>query len=605
MERKSDLETMYYYTPSLIGRQIEAAYLQQIITGYKNNPFIEALPPIFEEEEVATQIARFPDHNEEQRKLGKQTRLHLIQQISDYVQPLPSHLVVEQRLSRMMRHGYKSRNPLSRESVKQFHIGFKSILESGVNDEGVNLAGIRSTASGFAILGVSGQGKTTAIESSLLLYPQVIEHSTYQGQPFIRKQLVWLKLNCPHDGSLKGLCINFLQAVDSVLETNYFRKFASKGSSVDMLLPVMAHVATLHGLGVLVIDEIQNLSFMKSGGAERMLNYFTQLINTIGVPVILIGTFKAMKLLSGSFSQARRSTGQGDMIMDRLTEGEEWEFFIQELWKYQWTCTATKCTKALKKEMYELSQGIVDIAVKLYMLAQWEVIMYGEDKERITGGVLKEVARRHMQLVQPLLKVLKRNDPAAKILVDDLYPKWDVLDQYLRTAEEKVNVQGEIRSRLMRDEKIEVDQERFLELVKTAIDFGVPAENAEQLAKRVLLRNETESDLVHLRRLILHEIELSDASEDIQNPIVSESKTRLNDQQKPRKNTTSKAVASILEVDDLRRAVTSSKVKSEEIYDNLVGLGTVPSDEDISKLTVKDISSRRRREVQSKNHEKE
>jgi len=586
MDRKTDLETMYHYTPSLIGRQVEAEYLPQVITGYKNNPFIEALPPIFEEEEVALKIARFPDHNEGQRKLGKQTRLHLIQQISDYVQPLPSHLVVEQRLSRMMRHGYKSRNPLSRESVKQFHIGFRSILESGVNDEGVNLAGIRSTASGFAILGVSGQGKTTAMESSLLLYPQVIHHSTYQGQPFIRKQLVWLKLNCPYDGSLKGLCINFLQAVDSVLETNYFRKFASKGSSVDMLLPVMAHIATLHGLGALVIDEIQNLSFMKSGGAERMLNYFTQLINTIGVPVILIGTFKAMKLLSGSFSQARRSTGQGDMIMDRLTEGEEWDFFIQGLWRYQWTCTATKLTNALKKEMYELSQGIVDIAVKLYMLAQWEVIMYGEDKERITVGVLKEVAHRHMQLVQPLLKVLKRNDPAVKLLVDDLYPQWDVLDQFLRYAEEKVNVQGEMRSRLMRDEKIEVDQERYLELVKTAIDFGVPAENAEQLAKRVLLRNETECDLVRLRKELLHEIELSAAAEDIHKPISSESKTEQKDKKQPIKKTTRKTTSSILEVDDLRKAVTSSKAKSDEIYDSLVELGTVPSAEDLSKLII-------------------
>jgi hypothetical protein len=408
----------------------------------------------------------------------------------------------------------------------------------------------------------------------------------YKGQLFIRKQLVWLKLNCPHDGSLKGLCFNFLQAVDSVLETNYFQKFASKGSSVDILLPVMAHIATLHGLGALVIDEIQNLSFMKSGGAERMLNYFTQLINTIGVPVILIGTFKAMKLLSGSFSQARRSTGQGDMIMDRLTEGEEWDYFIERLWKYQWTNTSTKLTDALKRQMYELSQGIVDIAVKLYMLSQWEVIMYGEDKERITVGVIKEVANRHMQLVQPLLKVLKRNEPAAKLFVDDLYPQWDILDQFLKNAVEKVNVQGEIRSKVTRDENIEVDQDKYLELVKTAVDFGAPIENAEKIARRILLRNETEKDLVRLRKEVLEEVELSAAVVDINNPNSSVSKTDEKIKKQQNKKTTRKTTSVTLDVDDLRNAVKSGKVKSEEIYGNLVELGSVPSEEDISKLII-------------------
>lgn len=326
-KRNTKSFTTYQYSPSLIGRQEEAKYSEQYISGYKGNPFIEALPPIFEEEDVALHIRKYPDYDVNQRKLGKETRLHLIQQISDYVEPLPSHFLAAQRLSRQMRHAYKARNPFLPEYIRQFNIGFKEILDSGIDQTGKNIAGIRSTAAAFSILGVSGQGKTTTIESSLLMYPQVIHHSTYNGKPFIRKQIVWLKLNCPFDGSLKGLCFNFLQSVDSILGTNYFRKFASRGASVDMLIPIMAHLASLHGLGVLVIDEIQNLSFMKSGGAAKMLNYFTQLINTIGVPVVLVGTFKAMKLLSSSFSQARRSTGQGDMIMDRLEEGEEWDFF--------------------------------------------------------------------------------------------------------------------------------------------------------------------------------------------------------------------------------------------------------------------------------------
>lgn len=583
MVKKTLQETMYQYSPSLVGRQIEAEYMTQDIAGYKDNPFIEALPPIFEDKQVISSIAKYPEYNEEQRNLRKQIRLHLVQQISDYVEPLPAHLLVEQRLSRLIRHGYKARNPFSPESLRQFHIGFKDILDAGVDANGTNLAGIRSTAAGFAILGVSGQGKTTAIESSLLLYPQVIYHGTYKDQPFIRKQLVWLKLNCPFDGSLKGLCFNFLQAMDSHLETNYFRKFATTRSSVDILIPIMAHLATLHGLGVLVIDEIQNLSFMKSGGAERMLNYFTQLINTIGVPVILIGTFKAMRLLSGSFSQARRSTGQGDLIMDRLTEGEEWGYFLEGLWKYQWTAKYSPLTESIKKAMYELSQGIVDIAVKLYMLAQWEAMEADESKdEKITVALLKSVAKQHMQLVQPLLKILRRNDPELLSLVDDLYPEWNVLDQYLKKSIEKVNMHGEIRTKIIRDDKVDQDQQKYLELVKTAIDFGASSTVSEEIAQRILQTNESEADLVDLRKQIVEMVTFSVTAEDIMVTQIT-----VNDKQEPKPKAKKKRKDSVvLEEDDLRNAVNKTDKGSDAIYDKLVEMGSIPSNEDITRLII-------------------
>jgi hypothetical protein len=566
---------MYHYSPSLIGRQEDASYSTQEIPEYEDNPYIGALPPIFEDKQVIARIAKYPKYHEEQRNLGKQTRLHLVQQIADYVEPLPSHLLVEQRLSRLIRHGYKARNPFSPELNRIYNIGWKEVLEAGTDKNGVNLAGIRSTASGFAILGVSGQGKTTAIESSLLLYPQVIQHIEYNGQPFIRKQLVWLKLNCPFDGSLKGLCFNFFQAIDAHLGTNYFKKFASKSSSIDILIPVMAHLATLHGLGVLVIDEIQNLSFLKSGGAEKMLNYFTQLINTIGVPVVLIGTFKAMRLFQGSFSQARRSSGQGDLIMDRLTETEEWDYFLEGLWKYQWTAKPNNLTEPLKRTMYELSQGIVDIAVKLYMLAQWEAMEAEETKnEKITVGLLRSVAKRHMQLVQPLLKALRRNAPGLHAVVDDLYPEWDILDNYLKKAEEKVNIQGVMKTKFTRSDKVEQDQELYIELVKTAIDFGANSELAEQLVQRLMESSEMDMDIVAMRKHVVSEITA------LMNKTNTDNDEKHYEKPRPNRKKPDKA---LLSDDDLRNA---SHKDSQVNYEKLLDMGSIPSSDDISKLIV-------------------
>ncbi|MGM0881386.1 MAG: ATP-binding protein [Bacillota bacterium] len=562
----------FVFSPSLRGRCVKANYIPQEIDGYQDNPFIEALPPIFEEEYVASRISRKPSHSDDQRSLGKQTRLHMIQQISDYVETLPIHLTLEQRISRLIRHGYKSRNPYSPEYARQFHVGFNVILEGGVNEEGANLAGIRSTASGFAMLGVSGQGKTTSIESTLLLYPQVIEHVTYKGKPFIQTQLVWLKLNCPFDGSLKGLCINFLQAVDARLGTGYFRKFVSRGATVDILIPIMAQVATLHGLGVLVIDEIQNLSTMKSGGAERMLNYFTQLINTIGVPVITVGTYKAVKLLSGSFSQARRSTGQGDLLIDRLAQGEEWNYFIERLWKLQWTSVNNKLTDSLKETIYELSQGIIDIAVKLYMLAQWEAI---EGNEKITSSLLKAVAKKHMKLVLPILSLLKQNNPDLLTQVDDLYPRWDALDTYLRNANEKVTLHGEIRSHIHRAENVEQEQDKYIQLVKTALDFGAGSEKAEKIAEYVIRDNDSEKDLIALRTEVVNIVMSNIEVDDIRIPSQRKEKAKATRTKKPKEK--------FMEPEDLRHALKGAS-DSESIYNKLADSGSVPKDEELIEL---------------------
>lgn len=129
--------------------------------------------------------------------------------------------------------------------------------------------------------------------------------------------------------------MNFLLAVDSLVGTKYYKKNTTK--TTDELLPIMAQAAAVHCLGVLVIDEIQNLQEAKDDRAAQMLNFFVQLVNTIGLPVILVGTYKALPALNGEFRNARRNSGQGDATWHHFQKDEEWEWLLQGLWKYQWT----------------------------------------------------------------------------------------------------------------------------------------------------------------------------------------------------------------------------------------------------------------------------
>ncbi|GAF55087.1 transposon Tn7 transposition protein TnsC [Psychrobacter sp. JCM 18901] len=66
----------------------------------------------------------------------------------------------------------------------------------------------------------------------------------------------------------------FFRAIDQALDSNYEKKYALKRHSIETLLNLMRQISNHHAIGLLVIDEIQHLSVNKSGGAEKMLNFF-------------------------------------------------------------------------------------------------------------------------------------------------------------------------------------------------------------------------------------------------------------------------------------------------------------------------------------------
>jgi hypothetical protein len=416
------------------GRQQEAIYSNQILENYKGNPLIEALPPIWSIDEVAESLVYYPEYRDEHREMPSHIRLHLIRSTLQLFIPLPIHFDLEQRFSSMIRLGYQARNPSL--------TGFWKDARTKADALNIHQKPPRSTASGFTIIGISGIGKTTSVEAILNLYPQVLFHSYYNGAPFGFVQIVWLKLDCPFDGSIKGLCLNFFQAVDDILDTSYYKNYARGRKTVDELLPLMALVASNHGIGVLVIDEIQHLSHAKSGGSRKMLNFFVQLINTIGLPVVLVGTFKALPILNGEFRQTRRGSGQGDLVWDRMKNDESWQYFVESLWSYQYTQKLCRLTETICNTLYDVTQGITDFAVKVYMLAQIRAISNFE--EVITEDSIYQTAKKSLRMAMPILEALKKQDTAILASVEDVIP-LDI-DKHLHDSQRDTNRSEQFRA---------------------------------------------------------------------------------------------------------------------------------------------------------------
>ena len=93
-----------------------------------------------------------------------------------------------------------------------------------------------------------------------------------------------------------------------------------------------------------------------------MLNFFVTLINTVSIPVILIGTPKALPLFQNEFRQARRSCGQGNIFWNRLDNNEEFTMLVEGLWEYQWVKNPQELSNDIINTLYDESQGIIDIA---------------------------------------------------------------------------------------------------------------------------------------------------------------------------------------------------------------------------------------------------
>lgn len=470
-------------------------HLAEDLPEYRDNPLIASLPPILSARQAVQALAAPPDFHENERKLAAHLRAHAIHRLGRYFQPLERHLELEARFSTLIRQGYIGRNPANGDLIRVLQDGHDRCVLKDINYAPRQ---VRSTATSFALIGCSGVGKSKSVERILELYPQVIHHST----PCSMDQVTWLKLDSPYQGSPKQLCINFFKEMDFTLHyrTDYLGKFGNSRRSVDDMMVQMSQVAHLHALGVLIIDEIQHLKKARGTGHEAMLNFLVTLVNTIGIPVIIIGTLGALPLLQGDFRQARRASG---LIWERMEAGPSWNHFIDHLWQYQWLREPGPLTDDIRRVLYDESQGIIDVVVKLFMLGQLHALTLGLIRKRpetLDAELLRHVARENFRMIQPMINALKRGDRAAIAKYDDIRPLKDHVEQMFNHA--IASMEGEKRIAPPLTDLPARPQADGAEAVRQALfALGVAPDIAEKLLASAVDQGGAEDPVMLMARL--------------------------------------------------------------------------------------------------------
>jgi hypothetical protein len=170
-----------------------------------------------------------------------------------------------------------------------------------------------------------------------------------------------------------------------------------------------------------------------------------------------------------------------------MKNDDNWEVLMTSMWEYQWIKQKEELTREWIDILYEESQGIVDIAVKLYLLAQSYAIETGTEK--ITHSLINKVSKKYLVMVQDMLGALKSGDPEKISIYDDITP-FDV-EGFILSKKPVINMRDKINEQKEKQEEKRQQKELSIleKVIITLINLDINEKLAENTAKKVVGEN--------------------------------------------------------------------------------------------------------------------
>lgn len=283
-------------------------------------------------------------------------------------------------------------------AIKQRYENYKAIQQQ-------SYSGILGGSDSFTIIGTSGIGKSSAISRAISL---ITENRIIETDKPYTKIIPCLIVQCPFDSSVKGLLLEILRKVDEELGTDhYIHAVKSRASTTDMLIGAVSSIA-LNNIGMLVVDEIQNVVNSKNG--KSLIGALTQLINNSGISICMVGTPESTVFFEQAMQLARRSVG---LQYTTMKYDEYFQSFCKIIFKYQFLKNRTEITAAITEWLYEHSTGVISVVVSLIHDAQEIAILTG--KEVLNLDTLNEAYQQRLSLLHGYIQPsVIQNKPTTK-----------------------------------------------------------------------------------------------------------------------------------------------------------------------------------------------
>lgn len=388
------------------------------------NKVIKELPDMLSGKELEKAMTIIPKYDKQIQKDGNMAErlLKLSDLYSIYVPSQMSTEIYSKLYLGIIRSMQKKGNKLA---VQQFNSTYRTMQNIKNKTGNQQYDGIIGGSDSFTIIGASGIGKSSAISRALNLIDA--NHVIEIEQPYT-KILPCLTVQCPFDSSVKGLLLEILRKVDEQLGTNYAQ---TKRFTTDMLIGSVSQVCLNH-IGLLVVDEIQNVVNSKNG--KNLIGSLTQLINNSGISICMVGTPESEIFFEQAMQLARRSVG---LKYTALPYDEHFCEVCKCLFSYQYVKNITQIDNTIIDWLYQHSAGVISIVVSLIHDAQEIAIL--NRREVLNIKSLDEAYSNRLSMLHDYIKptmrkktignnkIKKQNNIAILPIKDDVNIQPDLI----------------------------------------------------------------------------------------------------------------------------------------------------------------------------------
>lgn len=345
--------------------------------------FTSKLPEMKSGNELISALSIIPEYNESVCRQNQAVRLMALSNLYQIYVPSQMSLEIYNKLYLALFHSMHKKG--TQMAIKQRYENYKAIQQQ-------SYSGIIGGSDSFTIIGKSGIGKSSAIDRAIALITEnrIIETPHTKIIPCVVVQ-------CPFDSSVKGLLLEILRKVDEELGTDrYNNAVKSRGTTTDMLIGVVSQIALNH-IGLLIVDEIQNVANSKNG--KSLIGSLTQLINNSGISICMVGTPESTAFFEQAMQLARRSVG---LQYTTMNYDSYFQSFCKVIFQYQYTKQRTEITTAITEWLYSHSGGVISVVVSLIHDAQEIAIFTG--KEILNLDTLNEAYQHRLSMLHSYIQ---------------------------------------------------------------------------------------------------------------------------------------------------------------------------------------------------------
>lgn len=358
--------------------------------------FTTKLPEMKSGNELISALSIIPEYDETICQKNQAVRLMALSDLYQIYIPSQMSLEIYSKLYLALLRSMQKKG--TQMAIKQRYENYKAIQQQ-------SYSGILGGSDSFTIIGTSGIGKSSAISRAISL---ITENRIIETDKPYTKIIPCLIVQCPFDSSVKGLLLEILRKVDEELGTDhYIHAVKSRASTTDMLIGAVSSIA-LNNIGMLVVDEIQNVVNSKNG--KSLIGALTQLINNSGISICMVGTPESTVFFESAMQLARRSVG---LQYTTMKYDEYFQSFCKIIFKYQFLKNHTEITAAITEWLYEHSAGVISVVVSLIHDAQEIAILTG--KEVLNLDTLNEAYQQRLTLLHGYIQPsVIQNKPTTK-----------------------------------------------------------------------------------------------------------------------------------------------------------------------------------------------